>query len=133
MKKDSLQKRFGITFFITSSVFVVIFSAIVFIQNWSENNTHMETLLATQAQMGLEFDLAIRSYIAESVRPFAESRVGQEEFYTEVMSTSYAARRIFEKVRKEFPDYIIKFSSDDPRNPANQATADELKMIDFFN
>ncbi|MBN1489548.1 MAG: response regulator, partial [Phycisphaerae bacterium] len=30
-------------------------------------------------------------------------------------------------------DYIIKFSSDDPRNPANQAGPDELKMIQHFN
>ncbi len=133
MKNNKQQKSIKTTFLITSSAFILIFSAIVLIQSWSANNSHMQALLTTQAKMGLEFDLAIREYVGESVRPFAESHVGENEFYPEVMSTSYAARSIFEKVRKEFPDYIIKFSSDDPRNPANQATDDELKMIEFFN
>ena len=49
------------------------------------------------------------------------------------MSTSFVARSIFEKVRKKFPDYIIKFASDNPRNPVNQAGPEELKMIKYFN
>ena len=47
--------------------------------------------------------------------------VGEDDFVPETMSTSYVARTIFEDVRNEFPNYIIKFSSDNPRNPANQA------------
>jgi PAS domain S-box-containing protein len=133
MKNNEVQKGIGRTFLITASIFVMAFSAIVLFQSWTSNNSHMKELLTTQAKMGLEFDLAIRSYIGESVRPFAESRVDKEEFFPEVMSTSYAARSIFDKVRKEFPDYILKFSSDNPRNPANQATPDELKMIEYFN
>ena len=49
------------------------------------------------------------------------------------MSTSFVARNIFEKVRKNFPAYIIKFSSGNPRNPVNQAGPEELKMIQYFN
>jgi PAS domain S-box-containing protein len=49
------------------------------------------------------------------------------------MSTSFVARNIFEKVRTNFPDYIIKFSSGNPRNPVNQAGPEELDMIKYFN
>jgi len=34
---------------------------------------------------------------------------------------------------KELPDYIFKFSSDNPRNPKNQAGKAELKIIEMFN
>ena len=49
------------------------------------------------------------------------------------MSTSFVARSIFDDVKQHFPDYVLKFSSDDPRNPANKASPDELKFIEYFN
>ncbi len=39
---------------------------------------------------------------------------------------------MFEKVRRQFPDYVIKFSSDNPRNPKNQAGPEELELLDYF-
>ena len=83
--------------------------------------------------MHLDFDLAIREYVAEKVRPVMFDLVGEETFIPETMSTSFIARSIFEKVRKNFPDYIIKFASDNPRNPINKAGPEELKMIKYFN
>jgi len=59
--------------------------------------------------------------------------VPEGKFMPETMSTSFVARNIFEKVRKTFPDYIIKFSSDNPRNPLNKAGSEELNMIKYFN
>jgi signal transduction histidine kinase len=93
----------------------------------------MNKLLAKQSELALEFDLAIREYVEEHIRPFAEQHVGQDEFIPETMSTSFVARNIFEKVNKKFPDYILKFSSDDPRNPNNLAGPEELEMIQYFN
>lgn len=83
--------------------------------------------------MALSFDLAIRRYIAENVRPAMYDYLGKQIFVPETMSTSYVARSIFEEVRKDFPDYIIKFSSDNPRNPSNRAGPEELQIIDLFN
>ena len=40
--------------------------------------------------------------------------------------------QIFEEVEKKFPDYIIRFSSDNPRNPINRANPDEQRMIEYF-
>ena len=83
------------------------------------------------ASMALEFDVAIRNYIAQHVRPVMYKFLGKEGFMPETMSTSFVAREIFEDVRKEFPN--IKFSSDNPRNPLNKAGAEELNIIDYFN
>ncbi len=83
--------------------------------------------------MALKFDLAIRKYISQNVRPVMYKLVGKEDFMPETMSTSYVARSIFEDVRNELPDYILKFSSDNPRNPANQAGPEELTIIDYLN
>lgn len=93
----------------------------------------MEKLLKDKAQLALQFDLAIRSYVSETVRPFAQEHTEKDAFIPEVMSTSYVARSVFDKVRKEYPDYTLKFSSDNPRNPKNQAGEEELKIIKYFN
>ncbi len=99
----------------------------------SATERHVNEIVENQVSMALSFDLAIRQYIAEHVRPAMQAVLGSDEFHLETMSTSFVARSIFEEVRKDFPDYIIKFSSDNPRNPANQAGAEELEIIRKFN
>ena len=128
-----LPKSIRIKFLVIVVVIVSLFSGIVLYCTWSDNRSQMNDLLAKQSELALQFDLAIREYVEETIRPFAEQHVGQEEFIPETMSTSFIARNIFEKVRKKFPDYVIKFSSDDPRNPNNQAGPEELEMIQYFN
>lgn len=89
-------------------------------------DSHFRTVVERQASMALQFDLSIRQYAANNIRPLMYELLGQDEFIPTTMSTSYIARSIFEDVRKEFPEYIIKFSSDNPRNPANKAGPEEL-------
>ena len=126
-------KSISVKFLVMVGLIMLVFSGFVLYSTWSENHSQMHELLSKQSELALEFDLAIREYAQESIRPFAEKYVGQEEFIPETMSTSYIARNIFEKVNKKFPDYIIKFSSDDPRNPNNHAVPEELEMIQYFN
>lgn len=83
--------------------------------------------------MALQFDVSIRKYIADNVRPIMYKLVEADEFIPETMSTSFVARSVFDDVRKEFPDLILKFSSDNPRNPANQAGPKELEIIKYLN
>jgi hypothetical protein len=47
--------------------------------------------------------------------------------------TALSGSRIKPPALPEVADYIIKFSSDNPRNPANQAGKEELKIIEMFN
>ncbi|MFC1788294.1 PAS domain S-box protein [Thermodesulfobacteriota bacterium] len=112
---------------------VLIFSAILLQSTYSLTTSNVEDLTKQQLSLALNFDLAIRDYVAEKIRPVMFNLVSEGEFIPETMSTSFVARNIFEKVRIKFPDYIIKFSSGNPRNPVNQAGPEELKMIKYFN
>ena len=123
--------KLKLLFFI--GITVLIFSAILLQSTYSLTTSNVEDLTKQQLSLALNFDLAIRDYVAEQVRPVMFNMVSEGEFIPETMSTSFVARNIFEKVRKNFPDYIIKFSSGNPRNPVNQAGSEELKMIRYFN
>jgi two-component system CheB/CheR fusion protein len=98
----------------------------------STTRKDLTELTNRQGALALEFDLAIRDYVAREIRPLMQERVGPDEFIPEAMSTSFVARRIFEAVQEKHPDYVLKFSSDNPRNPVNQAGVDELRMLDYF-
>ncbi len=112
---------------------VIIFSSILLQNTYNVTTSNIEDLAKQQLSLAMNFDLAIREYVAEKVRPLMFNLISKEAFIPETMSTSFVARNIFEKVRENFPDYIIKFSSGNPRNPANQAGPEELNMIKYFN
>ena len=126
------MRSIGAKFSVAVGVFAVAFSVFVFYRAWSSTRSHLEELTAQQAELALAFDLAIREYVGEAIRPEIQKRIGGDEFIVEAMSTSYVARSVFEKVRREFPGYVLKFSSSNPRNPANEAGPEELAMLDYF-
>jgi PAS domain S-box-containing protein len=107
-------------------------SAFVFYQTYETSRKHARELISRQAAIALEFNLAIRAYAREKIRPEMESLVNKNEFHPETMSTSFIARSIFESVREKFPEFVIRYSSVNPRNPRNVATQDERRVIEFF-
>lgn len=109
------KNRIRFKFLCIITVLVGAFSCAILYHSWSDSNAQMEDLLKGRAELALQFDLAIRSYVSETIRPFAQEHTDKDVFVPEVMSTSFVARSIFDKVRKECPDYTIKFSSDNPR------------------
>jgi PAS domain S-box-containing protein len=112
---------------------VLIFSTILFYRTYTLIIGNYENLTNQQLALALNFDLAIRGYVAENIRPIMFEVLSEGDFIPKTMSTSFVARNIFNKVRSQFPDYIIKFSADNPRNPVNLAGPEELKMIRYFN
>ena len=124
----SISTRFAVAV----GAFVILFSGFAVFRTWALIRQHTEEGMAQQAELALQFDLAIRSYVRDEIRPIMEKHIGKDDFIPETMSTSYVARSIFENVDKKFPDYIIKFSSDNPRNPANAAGPEELKILQYF-
>jgi HAMP domain-containing protein len=102
------------------------------VRAWQSSRNHVEQLSRQQAELGLEFDLAIRQYVREHIRPAMAKAYGNDAFLVETMSTSYVAREIFQGVREKFPDAILKFSSVNPRNPSNQAGPEERELLDRF-
>ncbi len=111
----------------------LVFSIFFLYHTYSSTNKRIREVVERQASLVLKFDLAIRAYIGHYVRPMMYELMGEDEFIPETMSTSFVARKIFEDVRTEFPDYILKFSSDNPRNPSNQAGPEELEIIHYLN
>ncbi|HEA67028.1 MAG TPA: DUF3365 domain-containing protein [Desulfobacterales bacterium] len=112
---------------------VLIFSTILFYRTYTLITSNVKNLTNQQLSLALNFDLAIREYVAANIRPLMFNLLPEGKFKPETMSTSFVARHIFNKVQTKFPDYIIKFSADNPRNPVNQAGSEELNMIKYFN
>jgi PAS domain S-box-containing protein len=127
------MKSIGLKLFVIVAVFVTVFSLVLFHRTYIISSEHVNQVVNQQADLALHFDLAIRSYVKNKIRPVMFKFVSEDEFIPETMSTSFVARSIFEETQKEFPGIILKFSSDNPRNPANQASQEELKIIQFFN
>ncbi len=116
-----------------SGVLFVLFSSFIMYRSYSITKKHVMEQAINQVRMAISFELAIRRYVGETLRPIIEGYVGEDEFIPEAMSTSFVARTIFKEVKRSFPDYIIKFSSDNPRNPLNKAGPQELRIIRYFN
>jgi len=127
------MKSIGLKLFIIVAVFVTIFSLVLFHRTYTISNEHVYQIVNQQADLALHFDLAIRNYVRDKIRPVMFEFVSEEQFIPETMYNSFVARSIFEETQKEFPGIILKFSSDNPRNPANQASQEELEIIKFFN
>ena len=126
------MKSVGTRFLLPFGVLAALFSVFILYQTYASCQRHADELASRQAVLALEFDLAIRDYAARQIRPVMERLVGKDDFIPETMSTSFISRSIFEEVRKKFPDCIIRFASNNPRNPINEANADELRMIEYF-
>ncbi len=122
----------GVKFSVLVGVFAVAFAAVVVCLTWHSTKQSLMHLTERQAELALAFDVAIRDYAAESIRPAMAARIPADEFVVEAMSTSYIARNVFEKVTVRFDDYFIKFSSENPRNSKNLAGQDEREILAYF-
>jgi len=114
-------------------VIVLVFSAISIQHHYSMITFHVKEYIHQQVSLAFSFVLASRDYVTERVRPIMYDLVDENDFIPESMSSSFVARHIFENVRENFPDYIIKFSAINPRNPVNKAGPGEEEMIRYFN
>ncbi len=126
------MKSISTKFIAVVGVFAVAFSGLVFLQTWFSTRGTMREMAERDGALALEFDLAIRNYVGEEIRPRVEQLIGESEFVPEIMSSTFVARSVFDDVREEFPDYVLKFSSDDPRNPANMAGPEEMRVLEYF-
>jgi signal transduction histidine kinase len=126
------MKSIGTKFSLAVGVLAALSSGIVLWRARDASRHHLEDLTEAQARLALEFDVALREYAGEAIRPEVEKRIPKDDFIVEAMSTSYIARRVFEKVRKSFPEYLIRFPSDNPRNPQNRAGPEEQRLLAYF-
>ena len=132
-QKEYPMNSIGMRLFVLIALFITIFSSLLLYRTYKVANQHVFQVVSQEADMALQFNLSIREYVRNEIRPIMYEFVGKDEFIPETMSTSFVARSIFEDTRKHFPGFILKFSSDNPRNPKNQAGPEELEIIRYFN
>lgn len=126
------MNNIDVRFSMVVGLFGVLFSTVLLFATWHFARTQTDKAMDAQGKLALQFETAIRSYVADKIRPEMEKRIGPDEFIIETMSTSFVARQIVQEVRRGFPDYILKFSSDNPRNPDNKAGPEELDKLEYF-
>ncbi|NMC20083.1 MAG: PAS domain S-box protein [Thermogutta sp.] len=110
----------------------VAFLAVVLYQTTRWSNEHINRTAQNEAALAVTFNAALRDYVSEHIRPEIKKRCQSGEFIPEVMSTSFIARRVFERVQAALSRAVVRFPSRNPRNPANRATPAEEDIIRFF-
>ncbi len=125
--------RLAVKFMVSIGFAAILYSCFLLYEIYTLTQIRVNEVVQQQAAIALQFNLSIRKYVASHIRPIMYQLVDKDEFIPETMSTSYVSRAIFEDVQKAFPEFIIKFSSDNPRNPVNLAGPEELDLISTFN
>lgn len=126
------MRSIAMRFLLPFGIVAILFSIFIFRETYVTSQHHASDRVGQQAAMAMEFNLAIREYVSETMHPVIQKIVGNKEYIPEMMSPMFVSQSVFEKVQKRFPGYIVRFVSDNPRNPVNQATPQELQAIDFF-
>jgi len=116
----------------TLALLGVAFVATVLGQAWRAIRDNIEKTAGDQARLAVEFNAALRQYVADTIRPEFQKRASPGEFMPEVTSSSFVTRGVFDRVRERFPDFLARFPSVNPRNPSNQATEDEQRILRYF-
>jgi len=122
----------GTGLLVAMGILVVAFLVVVLLQSWYWTRQQISSDAERQTKLAVEFANALRNYAGKKIRPEMEKRVGPDEFVPEAMSTSFITRSVFEAVRREYPDAVLRFPSSNPRNPLNQATPSEQTIIRYF-
>jgi HAMP domain-containing protein len=116
---------------------LLIATLIVFCFSLFLSFRHVETIAKNNAYKTCNMILAqveaSRNYVRDHLRPVMFKHVEKGEFVPEGMSASFVARSQFELFLKEYPDYYVKFASNNPRNPINQANDKEKEILAQFD
>ncbi len=121
------KKRFGLLLLFIYIVSLPVISSITFFilkQNAIDYAYNM-------ARLYLSTFSATRHYVGDELRPVLEREL-KGGFVLEGMSRSYVAGSITRRVLQEFPGYVFKNASLNPRNPKNKADEFEAGLINEF-
>jgi len=128
LKKMSLQVRFAVMLIIIFIISLpVVGAAAYFVLQKNINEDVFE-----QATFFLNTMETVRQHVGKVMRPAAQENM-PGKFDVRLMSTSFAARGVAEKLRDKFPDYSFRHVSVNPRNPINRADSFEQGVIQYFS
>ncbi|UCE58760.1 MAG: hypothetical protein JSU63_15105 [Phycisphaerales bacterium] len=63
------MRSIGAKFSVGVGLLALAFSSFMLYRTWVTSKTQTEELMARQAELALEFDLAIRKYVGSEIRP----------------------------------------------------------------
>ncbi len=127
------MKHIGTKLLLFISGTFLLFSSFLLYRTYHVSKYYVDEIVKQQADLALQFNISIRQYVEDEIRPVMYEQLGKNKFIPETMSTSFIARAIFTDVQRNFPDAILKYASENPRNPSNQAGPEELKIMRYFN
>jgi len=122
-----LRKRFMVILLI---IFVLSLPVLV-VSSYFILKKNVDKEILENAKLFLFTMESIRKHYGEVTRPAVMKEL-PDRFIVEAMSTSFNARGVAEKIRSQFPYYIFKHISTDPRNPINKADRFEEGIIAKF-
>jgi len=123
-----LQAQFTLSLFIGTLIVLCLslFHSFRYVETTAKDNAY-KTCNMILAQVETS-----RNYVRDKLRPIMFKHVEKGEFIPEGMSASFVARSQFELFLKEYPDYYVKFASNNPRNPTNLANETEKVILTRF-
>lgn len=126
-KRMSLQLRFAVMLIIIFMISIpVVGTAAYFVLEKNINEDVFE-----QAKFFLNTMESVRQHVGKVMRPAAQEGM-PGKFDVRLMSTSYAARNVADRLKEKFPEYTFRHVSVNPRNPINRADSFEQSVIQYF-
>ena len=102
---------------IFSGIVVIVCSAIMLFKAYQHVISNTEDLTKRQLSLALNFDLAIREYVADTIRPMVVSLVDEQRFIPEAMSTSFVAAMFLKRFEKTFRNTLSNLLPTIPETP----------------
>ncbi len=90
----------------------------------------IEDVALRRATAIMTFASASRDMVKESLRPAVVDNL--ETFTPEAVSSTFVTRAIFDRLRREMPDYVYRQPTLNPLNPTNKPDAFETGIIQQF-
>lgn len=127
LQTKSLQVRIAVMLIVIFFVSLPLVGAAAFFvlqKNISED-------VFEQATFFLNTMESVRKHVGKVMRPAAQEGL-PGKFDVRLMSTSYAARGVADKLKENSGEYTFRHISANPRNPVNRADVFELGLIQNF-
>jgi signal transduction histidine kinase len=85
-----------------------------------------------QLELALAFDQSVRDVLTEGGRSDGDVPPGEPQGVSDSLSAFLVSHRVLESVQARLPGSIFRTVSDRPLNPLNQASGDELRIVEKF-
>ncbi|MEN8139732.1 MAG: DUF3365 domain-containing protein [Thermodesulfobacteriota bacterium] len=124
----SIRARFLLLIGVLS---LIAASTLAFISyHYSVSNTFNEA--KEKGKLIFDYLEASKVFFREEQRPLINKLVEEDRFYPELMSGFVMTRGVWDRFKRNNPDYIFKQATVDPLYPPNKADNSELKIIGEF-